>query len=158
MWYHIGANHSVRVVVNWLFLCSSTKRHYVYNIAKTSSKKHLFHNISMTFHVNPIKQELPWIRVICITSVSLTDSWYSTFVSKLFNSKDYLILGSCILFSFASVFGSSQLNCSWQSLECLVASDTFHFPVMLSFWCSIDRGSTRFLFLPCVPPQSQLKS
>ena len=37
---------------------SSLTNTYVYNIVKTNSKKHLFHSISMTYHVDLTKQRL----------------------------------------------------------------------------------------------------
>ena len=90
-------------------------------------------------------------RSLFNTSMDLS---YCTFVSKLFIYNDSLILRSCMLDNFASVFGCSQLNCPWQSLECSVAPDTFHFPAMLSSWCSIDQMSTGFLFLQSIPPRN----
>ena len=90
-------------------------------------------------------------RSLCNT---LMDLLYSAFVSKLFISKDSLILHSCMLGNFASVFGCSQLNRSWQSLECSVAPDASHFPALLSSWCSIDKWACIFLFLQCITPHS----
>ena len=43
--------------------------YYVYNIVKRNSKKNLFHNNSLTYHVNLTKQGLPGIRVNYINSV-----------------------------------------------------------------------------------------
>ena len=88
---------------------------------------------------------------------TLMDLSYSALVSKLFISNDSLILRSCMLDNFASVFGCSQLNRPWQSLQCSVAPDAYHFPAMLSSWCSIDRVSTRFFCLSNVFPPSQLQ-
>ena len=81
---------------------------------------------------------------------SLKDLSYYAFVCKLFISNDSIILRSCMLDSFASVFESSQLNHSWQSLEC--SPDASHFPNMLSSWCSIDRVSTHFFVPPMYSP------
>ena len=82
----------------------------------------------------------------------LVDLLYSVFVSKLFIYSDSLILHSCILGNFKSVFGSSQLKRPWKSLECSVAPDTFHFPAMLSLSCSIDQVKTRFFVSPFYSP------
>ena len=76
---------------------------------------------------------------------TLMDLLNSAFASKLFVSKDSLILCLCMLDNLASVFGCSQLNQQWQSLECSVAPDTSHFPVQLIEWAHI------FLFLQCIP-------
>ena len=83
---------------------------------------------------------------------TLMDLLYSAFVSKLFISNDSFIFHLCMLDSFASVFGYSQLKCPWQSLECSVAPNASHFPDMLSFWCSTDRVGTRFFVFPVHPP------
>ena len=69
-------------------------------------KKHLFHSISMTYHVNLTKQGLPKIRVNYITSVSIKH--FNGFVVFCFCL--LLILRSCIFDDFASIFGCSQLN------------------------------------------------
>ena len=78
----------------------------------------------------------------------LMDLSYSAFVSKLFISNDSFIIRSCILDNFENVFGSSQLNRRWKSLQCLVVPDASHFLVILSSWCSIDRVSTRCFVSP----------
>ena len=80
---------------------------------------------------------------------TLMDLSYAAFVSKLFISNNSLILPSCMLDNFPSAFEYSQLNRKWQSLECSVAPDVSHSPATLSSCCSIDRVSTRFLFLQC---------
>ena len=85
---------------------------------------------------------------------TLMDLSYSTLVSKLFISNDSLILRSRMLDNFASVFGCSQLNRPWQSLQCSVALEASHFPAMLSSWWSIDRVSTRFFVFPMYPPHN----
>ena len=85
---------------------------------------------------------------------TLMDLSYSAFVSKLFISNDSLILRSCMLDNFASVFGCSQLNGPLQSLECSVALNAPHFPAMLSSWCSIDRVSARFFVSPMNSPHN----
>lgn len=53
------------------FLCGSTQRLNVNNIVNTNSKKHLFHNISVRYHVNLTKHRLAWIRVDYTTSLSI---------------------------------------------------------------------------------------
>lgn len=53
------------------FLCGSTQRLNVNNIVNTNSKKHLFHNISVRYHVNLTKYRLAWIRVNYTTSLSI---------------------------------------------------------------------------------------
>ena len=73
---------------------------------------------------------------------------YPAFISKLFIYNDSLILRSCMLDNFASVFGCSQLNCPWQTLECSVALDASHFLAMLCSWCSIDGVSTQVFVSP----------
>lgn len=81
---------------------------------------------------------------------TLMDCSYSAFFSKLFVSKDSLVLCSSMLSNFASVFRCSQLNSQWKSFECSVAPKNSYFPAMQSSWCSIDQISTRFLFLLCI--------
>ena len=90
-------------------------------------------------------------RSLFNTSMDLS---YSAFVSKLFIYNDSLILRSCMLDNFASVFGCSQLNCPWQSLECSVLPDASHFPVMLSSWHSTDQVSTRLFVFPKYSPHN----
>ena len=85
---------------------------------------------------------------------TLMDLSYSALVSKLFISNDSLILRSCMLDNFASVFGCSQLNGPLQSLECSFALNAPHFPAMLSSWCSIDRVSARFFVSPMNSPHN----
>ena len=85
---------------------------------------------------------------------TLMDLSYSALVSKLFISNDSLILRSCMLDNFASVFGCSQLNGPLQSLECSFALNAPHFPAMLSSWCSIDRVSARFFVSPMYSPHN----
>ena len=68
---------------------------------------------------------------------NLMDLSYSAFVSKLFIFNDSLILRSCMLNNFASVFRCNQLNHPWQSLECSVAVvqliDSAHVFLFLQF-------------------------
>ena len=85
---------------------------------------------------------------------TLTDLPCSAFVSKLFISNDSLILRSCMLDNFANIFGCSQLNGPWHSLECSVAPNASHLPAMLSSWCSTDRASTRFFVSPIYSPHN----
>ena len=85
---------------------------------------------------------------------TLMDLSYSAFVSTLFISNDSHILHSCMLDNFASVFGCSQWNHPWQSLECSVAPDISYFPAMLSSWCSIDPVSTHFFVCPIYHPHN----
>ena len=118
---------------------------FIYNIVKTNFKKG-FHEFVLT------------ILLLSLFN-TLMDLSYSTFVSKLFISNESLILRSCILDNFASVFGCSQLNRPWQYLEYSVAPDASHFLAMLSSWCSTDRVSTRSFVSPMYSrPQSQLNS
>ena len=131
---------------------------YVYNIVKTNFKKHLFHSISMTYHVDLTKQRLTWFLLTILPQSLLNilvDLSYSAFVSKLFISSDSLILHSCISGNFKSVFGCSQLKRPWKYLECSVVRDTSHFPARLSSWCLTDRVNTRFFVSPMhSPPRS----
>ena len=106
VWYHIGTNHLATAVGSWVVFLWFDAKIYVYNIVKTNSKKYLFHNISMTYHVNLTKQELPWIRINYIIAVSIQHFYgFSAFVSKLFISNDFLILRSFMFADFAGVFG-----------------------------------------------------
>ena len=89
---------------------------------------------------------LPWSLFNALIDLSNI-----AFVSKFFISKDFLIL---FLFMLGN-FGCSQLNQLSQSLECLVAPEASHFPVMLSSWCAIDQVSTRFSFSPMYFPHNQ---
>ena len=80
---------------------------------------------------------------------TLMDLSYSTFVSKLFIYTDTLILRLCIMGNVTNVFGCSQLNRPWQSMNVQLHLTLPIFlsccPVILSSWCLIDRVSTRFL-------------
>ena len=67
----MGTNHSARALVNWLILSGSTGKLNAYNIVNTNSKKNIFHNISMTYHVNLMKRGLPYICVNYNSSVSI---------------------------------------------------------------------------------------
>ena len=144
MWYHIGANHSTRAIVNWLISLWFHTNTHVYNIVKTNSKKHLF--IALVWRIMFILQNKGFhelVLTILPRSLfnTLIDLSYFAFVSKLFIFNYSLILRSCLFVNFASVFGCSQLNRLWQYLECSVACDAIHIPVILSSWCSIDRVS-----------------
>ena len=86
--------------------------------------------------------------------ITLMDFLYYVVDSKLFISKDSLMLSSSMLGNFASVFGCSQFNRPSQSLKCLVAPDASNYLVMLSSWCSIDRVSMRFFCFSNVSPYS----
>ena len=111
----------------------------------------MFHSINMTYDVNLTKQGLPLILVNLLPRSlfnTLMELSYSAFVSKFFISKYSPILHCVWFFYFASVFGCSQFNRLWQSLECSVVLDVFHFLVMLSFWYSVDRVSTLFSVSP----------
>ena len=80
---------------------------------------------------------------------TLMDLSYSAFASNcLFLTIPLFYVRVC----WTSVFGCSQLNRTWKSLECSVAPYVSHFPAMLSSWCSIDRVSTRFFVSPMYPP------
>ena len=85
---------------------------------------------------------------------TLMDLSYSAFISNMFISNDSLILRSCMLDNFASVFGCSQLNRPWHSLEYSVAPDASYFPAMLSSWCSLIEWAHVFLLLQCIPPHN----
>ena len=93
--------------------------------------------------------------VLTMLPRSLFNTWFVVlcFFLKIVYSIDSLILHSCILGNFASVFGCSQLNRPCQSLKCSVASNTSHFPALLSSSCSIDWVSKHFFcFSNVLPP------
>ena len=126
-----------------------------------NSKKYLLQSISMTYHLNLTKQGFHQFVLTTLPQSlfnTLMDLLYSAFFSKLFISNDSFTLRSFMLDNFASVFGWSQLNRPWQSLECSVAPNAPYFPAMLSSWCSTDRVSPRFFCFSNVSPplQSQL--
>ena len=85
---------------------------------------------------------------------TLMDLLYSGFVSKLFISNDSLILRLCILDNFANVFGYSQLNCPWYSLECSVASTLPIFLPCYLLCVQLIEWARVFFFLWYIPPHN----
>ena len=73
---------------------------------------------------------------------------FSLIVFSFFISSASWIFLSYIYGEMRTVFGYSQSNCPWHSYVCSVAPDNSHFPLMLSYWCSMHRIRTLFFDSP----------
>ena len=63
-------------------------------------------------------------------------------------SNDSLIFRLWYCCSVDKVLGFIQLNCPWHSRQCSVAPELSHFPLKLSYWCSMVLVMTFFLVSP----------
>ena len=70
--------------------------------------------------------------------------FFSLIVFSLFISSASQIFLSYMYGEMRTVFVCTQLNCPWYSFVCSVALDDFHFPFMLSCWCSVHGVRTIF--------------
>ena len=77
---------------------------------------------------------------------------FSLIILSLFILSASHIFLLCMYGEMRTVFGCSQLNCPRHSFVCSVAPDVFHFPLMLSCWCSMHRVSSLFFNSPIYFP------